>query len=97
MTLALHSHSYAKDKAALIRRMNRIEGQARGIRQMIETDRYCIDIVQQLSALTSAAEEVSLKILEDHVEGCVSEAIRSDHGEAQIKELMATIRKAMKR
>lgn len=97
MAMAARSHSYARDKASLLARMGRIEGQARGVRQMIETDRYCIDIVQQLSALSSAAEEVSLRILEDHIEGCVAEAIRGDSGEGHIKELMTTIRKAVKR
>ncbi len=90
-------HSYARDKAALVRRMKRIEGQARGIRQMIEADRYCIDIVQQLSALASAAEEVSLIILEDHIEGCVSEAVRSGKGEGYIRELMTALRRAIRR
>ena len=77
--------------------MRKIEGQARGIQRMIEEDRYCIDIVQQLTALSAAADEVSLLILESHIEGCVTDAIRDQHGEHHIKELMATIRKTMKR
>ncbi len=90
-------HSYTEDKPALLTRMRKIEGQAKGIQQMIESDRYCIDIVQQLSALSSATDEVSLRILESHIEGCVTEAIRSEQGEGHIRELMTTIRKAMKR
>ncbi len=90
-------HSYAKDKSTLLARMRKIEGQAKGIQQMIDSDRYCIDVVQQLSALSAAADEVSLRILESHIEGCVSDAIRSRHGEEHIRELMTTIRKAMKR
>ena len=78
-------------------RMRRIEGQARGIEKMIEEDRYCIDIVQQLNALSSAADEVALIILQNHIEGCVTDAIREQRGEDYIKELIATIRKAMKR
>jgi DNA-binding FrmR family transcriptional regulator len=97
MAVTARKHSYAKDKSALLARMKKIEGQARGIHQMLEDDRYCIDVVQQLTALSSAADEVSLHILENHIEGCVSEAIRGEHGEGHIKELMATIRKAMKR
>jgi len=77
--------------------MKKLEGQARGIQRMIEEDRYCIDIVQQLTALSAAADEVSLLILETHIEGCVADAIREQHGEEHIKELVATIRKAMKR
>jgi DNA-binding FrmR family transcriptional regulator len=64
---------------------------------MIEEERYCIDIVQQLSALSSAADEVALAVLQGHIEGCVADAIRKEHGEEYIPELMATIRKAMKR
>ncbi|MFC1873721.1 metal-sensitive transcriptional regulator [Chloroflexota bacterium] len=97
MTTAARQHSYTKDKITLVARMKKIEGQAKGIQQMIENDRYCIDIVQQLTALSSAAREVSLLILENHIEGCVANAIRHEHGEAYIKELMSTIRKAIKR
>ena len=88
---------YTKDKAAFLARMKKIEGQARGIQRMIEEDRYCIDIVQQLTALSSATDEVSLRILQDHIEGCVSKAIREEHGDTHISELIETIRKAIKR
>ncbi|MHC4665131.1 MAG: metal-sensitive transcriptional regulator [Planctomycetota bacterium] len=91
-----HYH-YTQEKEALITRMRRIEGQAKGIEKMIEEDRYCIDIVQQINALSSAADEVGLIILQNHIEGCVTDAIREQRGEDYIKELMATIRKAMKR
>lgn len=90
-------HPYYKDIALIQRRMKKIEGQAKGIQRMLEEDRYCIDIVQQLSALAAAADEVSLLILKDHIEGCVTNAIRDDSGEAQIKELVDTIRKAIRR
>ena len=78
-------------------RMRRIAGQARGIEKMIEEERYCIDIVQQINALSSAADEVAMIILQNHIEGCVTEAIREKRGNDYIKELMATIRKAKKR
>ena len=97
MPAAIRQHRYTKDKSSLLARMKKIEGQAKGIQQMIEDDRYCIDIVQQLSALSAAADEVALLILQDHIEGCVTDAIREQHGEGHIKELMGTIRKAMKR
>ena len=64
---------------------------------MIEDDRYCIDIVQQLTALSAAVDEVSLIILQNHIEGCVTDAIREQHGKAHIEELMATIRRTIKR
>jgi DNA-binding FrmR family transcriptional regulator len=97
MSTATRQYRYTKDKPSLLTRMKKIEGQARGIQQMLEDDRYCIDIVQQLTALCAAVDEVSLLILQSHIEGCVTNAIKEQQGEAQIKELMATIRKAMKR
>jgi len=97
MDVAERQYRYSKDKPSLLRRMRKIEGQARGIQRMIEEDRYCIDIVQQLTALSSAVDEVSLLILQSHIEGCVVDAIREQHTEGHIKELMGTIRKAMRR
>lgn len=97
MVTEAKQYKYAKDKDALLTRLKKIEGQARGIQRMMEDDRYCIDIVQQLTAMSSAIDEVSLLVLESHIEGCVSNAIREEHGDAHIKELMHTIRKAMKR
>lgn len=97
MAIVTKQYRYAKDKPALLARMKKVEGQAKGIQQMIETDRYCIDIVQQLSALCAAADEVALLILENHIEGCVTDAIHQQHAEGHIKELVETIRKAMKR
>ena len=67
----------------------------RASRRWSQTDRYCIDIVQQLTALSAAAEEVALLVLEGHIEGCVADAIREEHGEEHIQELMRTIRKAI--
>ncbi len=97
MPTAARQYKYSTDKASLLVRMKRIEGQAKGIQRMLEEDRYCIDIVQQLTALCAAADEIALLILQEHIGGCVTEAIRGEHGEEHIRELMATIRKAMKR
>ena len=97
MAMAARQYRYSKDKPALLTRMRKIEGQAKGIQRMIEEERYCIDIVQQLTALSAAIDEVSLLIMESHIEGCVANAIREEHGEGHIKELMETIRKAIKR
>ena len=91
-----HYH-HTEENEAIMTRMRRIGGQAKGIEKMIEEDRYCIDIVQQINALSSAADEVGLIVLQNHIEGCVTDAIREQRGEDYIKELMATIRKAMKR
>jgi DNA-binding FrmR family transcriptional regulator len=91
------TYKYTEDKTALLARLKRIEGQAKGVREMVEDGRYCIDVVQQLTALSAAADEVAMLVLERHIEGCVSEAIKAEHGEEHIKELMKTIRKAIKR
>ncbi len=88
---------YPQDKERLLARLRRIEGQAKGIQRMIEDDRYCVDIVQQLSALSAATDKVSLMVLQNHIEGCVADAILQKQGEAYIKELMAVLRKSMRR
>ena len=90
-------YRYSRETPSLLARMKKIEGQAKGIQRMIGEGRYCIDIVQQLTALSAAADEVSFLILQEHIEGCVADAVREQHGEAHIKELMETLRKAMKR
>ena len=90
-------YQYTMEKEKLVIRMRRIEGQAKGIEKMLEENRYCIDIVQQINALSSAADEVALIVLQNHIEGCVTDAIREQRGDDYIKELLATIRKVMKR
>ncbi|PZP53568.1 MAG: transcriptional regulator [Azospira oryzae] len=80
-------------KDALVKRLNRIEGQVRGIARMVTEDRYCVDILIQISALRSALDAVAMQLLEDHTQGCVKNAIRSGDGEAAIAELMEVMRK----
>jgi DNA-binding FrmR family transcriptional regulator len=82
--VARHYH-YTNEKDAELSRIKRIQGQAKGIERMIEHDRYCIEIVQQLSALSSAADELGLILLQHHIEGCVADAIREQHGEDYIE------------
>lgn len=98
-TAVAEHYKYSDEVEALITRARKIQGQARGIEKMLAEGRYCLDIVQQLTALSAAADELSLKLLESHIEGCVAGAIRADaaSGEAHIKELMRTIRKSLKR
>ena len=91
-----HRTSYEKDKDALLLRLRRMEGQVRGVQQMIEDDRYCLDVVQQINALTAAAREVALIVLEDHLKGCITEAVRRDDGEAAIKEMVTVLGKALR-
>lgn len=81
------------DKETLIRRLNRIEGQVRGVNKMIVEDRYCVDILNQVSALQSALDAVAMLLLENHTHGCMQGAIKSGKGDAAIDELMAVVRK----
>ena len=77
-------HGYDKD--ALIKRLHRIEGQVRGVERMVEDDRYCIDVLTQISAVTTALESLALRILDDHVQHCVADALASgDQAAAQEK------------
>ena len=84
-----------KDKKSLTNRLNRIEGQVRGINKMLEDEAYCTDILTQVSAVQSALNSFSKEILEEHVRICVVNDIR-DGKEEVIDDLLKTIRKLMK-
>jgi DNA-binding FrmR family transcriptional regulator len=81
------------DATAMSKRLNRIEGQVRGIARMIEDDRYCVDILTQVSAVQSALDALALKLLEHHLHGCVSHAVVSGDGAHAIDEALSVIRK----
>ena len=90
-------HGYTADKAALQKRLARIEGQVRGISKMIDEDRYCIDILTQIAAVRAALRRVEEEILRDHVAHCVEHAIHSGDKADQrrkIAELMAVVSRA---
>ena len=78
---------YAKDRQKIQARLRRIEGQVRGIQNMVEEDRYCIDVLTQVNATRAALESVALQLLADHTEHCVTEAIRSGGGAEKVREL----------
>jgi len=90
-------HSYTKDKRDLVTRLRRIEGQARGIQRLVEEEAYCLDVLQQVEALTAAADQVGLLLLEDHIDGCLSHAIESGQGRPYVDEVMTVVRRAMGR
>jgi CsoR family transcriptional regulator, copper-sensing transcriptional repressor len=84
-------------KAACAKRLNRIEGQVRGIARMVEEDRYCIDIVTQISAVLAALRRLEEEILHDHVGHCVEHAIASGNKAEQrrkVEELMGVLRRS---
>ena len=81
------------DKPALLKRLNRIEGQTRGIAKMVEEDRYCVDILTQIAAIQSALDALAMQLLASHTNGCVRSAIRSGDGEAAVDELMNLVKR----
>jgi CsoR family transcriptional regulator, copper-sensing transcriptional repressor len=92
-------HGYASDKAALVKRLHRIEGQVRGIERMLEEDRYCIDVLTQISAVSTALESLAFRILDGHVNHCVAGALAS--GDAEVadeksRELLAAVHRFAK-
>ncbi len=90
-------HAYSKDKSQLIRRLSRIEGQVRGIARMIEREEYCVDILQQTSALRAAVDALALLVLEDHVQGCVRTAAERGEAEEYVNEVLEVVRRTLGR
>ena len=89
-------HGYSKDKEALTKRLHRIEGQVRGVEKMVEDDRYCIDILTQIAAVSTALESLALKILDEHVRHCVAGALASGDAEDALEkteELLAAVQR----
>ena len=85
----------SKEYKSLISRLNRIEGQVRGVRNMVEADRYCVDILTQVSAIQSALNSFNKVLLSSHIKSCVVEDIRQGK-EGAVDELCKTIQKLMK-
>ncbi|MDG3009565.1 metal-sensitive transcriptional regulator [Rhodococcus sp. D2-41] len=79
------AHGYISNKDDYLKRLRRIEGQARGLQRMVEEDKYCIDILTQVSAMTKALQAVALGLLEDHLEHCVVDAAVAGGPEAEAK------------
>jgi DNA-binding FrmR family transcriptional regulator len=76
---------YIDDKDAIQRRLRKVEGQVRGLQRMVEDDRYCIEILEQVSAATKALQAVALELLDEHLAHCVSDAVRQGGDEAAEK------------
>jgi DNA-binding FrmR family transcriptional regulator len=86
-------HGYISDKDKYLARLKRIEGQARGIHRMVDEEQYCIDILTQISALTSALQGVAIGLLDDHLKHCVTDAVREggDVADARLTEASQAI------
>ena len=91
-------HGYTQNKDAYLKRLRRIEGQVRGIAKMVEDDKYCIDILTQVSAVTSALQSVALGLLEDHLGHCVAQATQEggDVAEQKVREASQAIARLVK-
>ena len=93
-----HHHGYITERDRYLARLKRIEGQARGVAKMVDDEKYCIDILTQISALTSALEQVALGLLDDHLKHCVMDAARAGgpEADAKIAEASAAIARLVK-
>src|ERR1051326_2282063 len=85
------SPGYSGDKAALLARLRRVEGQVRGVARMVEQDTYCIDVLTQISAATRALQAVAVGLLGDHMAHCVVDAAREGDPHAKIQEATEAI------
>ena len=90
-----HKHRQAAEEKDLLNRLNRIEGQIRGIKSMVEDERYCVDILTQVSAVQAALNSFNKVLLSSHIKSCVVEQIQEGNLEA-VDELCMTIQKVMK-
>jgi DNA-binding FrmR family transcriptional regulator len=86
-----HGYVLSDDKEALLKRLRRIEGQVRGLQRMVDEERYCIDILTQVSAATAALERVAMLLVSDHVRHCVRTG-----GEERVDELMAAVERLVR-
>lgn len=98
--MSQHEHSYIASghKDDYLKRLRRIEGQARGLQRMVDEEAYCIDILTQVAAMTKALQAVSLNLLEDHLGHCVVGAAQAggSEGEEKLKEAMSAISRLVK-
>lgn len=87
---------YHDDKAAVLARLKRVEGQVRGLQRMVDDDTYCIDVLTQVSAATRALQSVAVQLLDDHLRHCVADAVQSDDA-AESERIIAEASRAIER
>jgi len=89
----MESPGYAEDKEAVLKRLKRIEGQVRGIAGMVEEDRYCIEVLDQISAVTRAIQGVALVLLDDHMAHCIAKAVAAggEEKDTKLREASAAV------
>ena len=98
MLIGVEHPGYEDNKAAVLKRLRRIEGQIRGLQRMVDDDTYCIDVLTQVSAATKALQAVALSLLEDHLSHCVTEAITAGgpDADAKVREATAAIERLVR-
>ena len=89
------TRGYTDNKDAVIKRLRRLEGQVRGVERMVDEDRYCIDVVTQITAIQAALDKVALELLEDHAKHCVVDAADGDQ-DAMTVELMGAVKRLLR-
>jgi DNA-binding FrmR family transcriptional regulator len=89
------TRGYTENKDAVRNRLRRIEGQVRGVDKMVDEDRYCVDVVTQITAIQAALDKVALELLEDHAKHCVLDAAKGDQDE-KTEELMGAVRRLLR-
>ncbi len=97
--MAVPTRGYTMNKDDYLKRLRRIEGQIRGLQRLVEEDTYCIDILTQVSAATSALQSVAVGLLDEHVRHCVADAARGDdpqHAERMVTEATKAIERLVK-
>ncbi len=93
-----HSHSYTNDKQEILVRLRRMEGQLKGIQKMVEEDKYCVDVLNQLSSIIAATQKVANIIMKDHIQGCVRNALtRNENSDEYVNELISVVEKFTKK
>lgn len=97
MTTPTPTRGYTASKEQLLGRLRRIEGQVRGIEKMVAEDRYCIDVLTQISAIQAALDKVALGLLDGHARHCLREGVVEGRAEEMATELMAAVGRLMKR
>ena len=91
------THGYSASKDQLMKRLRRLEGQVRGVERMVDEDRYCIDVITQISAIQAALDKVALGVLDDHVRHCIGDGAADASPEKLRDELMGAVGRLMRR
>ena len=90
--------SYSGGKQEILVRLRRMEGQLRGIQRMVEEDKYCVDVLNQLSSIIAATQKLAAIILQNHIRGCVRDALRRDeHSDDYVNELVTVVERFTKK